>query len=318
MTSRKQKNWKGKTGGTLWMQRSLIYIYKVVGLRPMYAVMALVVPFYMLFSHKGYLSAYRFFRQRMNYGRLRSFINVYKNHFVFGQIIIDRFAVYAGKKFKLEMEGYDLFLENVRSSKGFIMLSSHVGNYEMAGYSLVSEQKPFHALVYGGETATVMSNRVRIFGGNNIDLIPISDDMSHVFAMSKALADGDILSMSGDRVFGSNKTCRCSFLGSEAAFPIGPYVLARQREVNVLAVFVMKESTENYRVIIKRLLSPSQTNPFATPKEPFRHPKGTLSQPETNPFENPKETLAKSFAAILESIVKQYPTQWFNYYDFWE
>lgn len=296
MTSENQKKWKGKTGGTMWMQRSLIYIYKVVGLRPMYAVMALVVPFYMLFSHKGYLSTYRFFRQRMKYGRLRSFINVYKNHFVFGQIIIDRFAVYAGKKFNLKMDGYELFQQKVNSPEGFIMLSSHVGNYEMAGYSLVSDKKPFHALVYGGETATVMSNRMRIFSGNNIDLIPISDDMSHVFAMSKALADGDILSLSGDRAFGSNKTCRCQFLGKEAAFPLGPFALAQQRGVDVLAVFVMKENTDTYRVIIKGLLLQSKTNPFSMQKESF----------------------CKAFGTLLESVLAQYPTQWFNYYDFWE
>jgi predicted LPLAT superfamily acyltransferase len=27
--------------------------------------------------------------------------------------------------------------------------------------------------------------------------------------------------------------------------------------------------------------------------------------------------LAQSFAEQLESIVRRYPTQWFNYFDFW-
>ena len=157
-----EKKWNGKTGGTPFMQVSLMKLYKIVGLRPMYAVLALVVPFYMLFAHKGYIVTYRFFRRRMGYGRMKSFVNVYRNHFVFGQVIIDRFAAYSGMKFKLNMDGYDKFLSYADQPEGFIMLSSHVGNYEMAGYTLVSEKKPFNALVYGGETEMVMGNRQRM------------------------------------------------------------------------------------------------------------------------------------------------------------
>jgi len=299
------------------MQQSLIYIYKAVGLRPMYAVMALIVPFYMLFSHKGYISTYRFFRQRMGYGRLCAFANVYKNHFIFGQIILDRFAVYAGKKFRLEMDGYDLFLKKAAAPEGFIMLSSHVGNYEMAGYCLVSETKPFRALVYDAETATVMNNRLRVLGGNNISLIPIKDDLSHVFAINEALTSGDILSMSGDRIFGSNKTCRCSFLGKDASFPVGAFALACQRKVDVLCVFVMKKDTNTYHVIIKELTPNSEIGSFAFQKSLYCNPKEALSPSEIGSFASQKSLYCKSFAKMLEDVLRQYPTQWFNYYDFW-
>lgn len=290
------ESWSGKTGGTLWMQRSLLWIYRLVGLRAMYGVMALIVPFYMLFAHKGYISTYRFFRQAMHYGIAKSFVYVYRNHFVFGQVILDRFASYAGKKFDLRMDGYDRFLEMADGNDGFIMLSSHVGNYELAGYTLVSEKKPFKALVFGGETAAVMENRMRVLGYNNISLIPISDDMSHLFKMNNALADGEILSMSGDRVMGG-KTFECDFLGAKAKFPAGPFVLAVEREVKMLAVFVMKESVDTYHVVIKEL--------------------STVTSEEMNRREKMK-SLAQSFADELSSIVKEYPSQWFNYYNFWK
>lgn len=277
------------------MQRALIVVYRLVGLRPMYAVMALVVPFYMLLGHRGYMVAYRFFRQRLNYGRVKAFLSVYRNHYVFGQIILDRFAAYAGKKFRLNMDGYDKFLSMADGEEGFIMLSSHVGNYEMAGYTLVSEKKPFKALVYGGETATVMENRLRILGHNHISLIPISQDMSHVFIMSDALSKGEILSMSGDRLLGA-KSVGCTFFGATAQFPIGPFALAVQREAKVLAVFVMKESVNSYHVHIKEI---------------------TYSGEERKTKEK-IALLAQSFADELERTVLQYPTQWFNYYDFWE
>ena len=30
------------------------------------------------------------------------------------------------------------------------------------------------------------------------------------------------------------------------------------------------------------------------------------------------EQLAKNYAKELESVLKEYPDQWFNFYDFWE
>lgn len=293
---KREEGWSGKTGGTLWMQRSLLWVYRLVGLRVMYAVMAFIVPFYMLFAHKGYISTYRFFRRKMHYGVAKSFVYVYRNHFVFGQVILDRFAAYAGKKFHLRMEGYDRFLEMADGKDGFIMLSSHVGNYELAGYTLLSAKKPFKALVFGGETAAVMENRMRVLGYNNISLIPISDDLSHLFIMNNALANGEILSMSGDRVMGG-KNFECDFMGGKAMFPAGPFVLAVEREVKMLAVFVMKESVSGYHVVIKEL------SPIAS---------GESTRKEK------MQLLAQSFADELASIVNEYPSQWFNYYNFWK
>lgn len=289
------KKWSGKTGGTPWMQRALIVVYRTVGLRPMYIMMAFIIPFYMLLGHRGYIAAYHFFRKRMHYGWAKSFLCVYRNHYVFGQIILDRFAAYAGKKFHLCMDGYDKFLHMADGKEGFIMLSSHVGNYEMAGYTLVSEKKPFKALVYGGETVTVMKNRLRILGHNHISLVPISGDLSHVFIMSDALSKGEILSMSGDRVI-SSKTIECTFFNEKAKFPMGPFALAVQREARILAVFVMKKSADKYHVHIKEITS---TESGKTKKEHM-------------------ESLAQGFANELEHIVRKYPMQWFNYYNFWE
>lgn len=130
------KDWKGVTGGTPWMQRMLVAWFRFSPLIIPYFCMAWVVPFYMIFNHNGYLAIYRYFRNRHGYGRLKAFIYVYINHFRFGQIIIDRFAMYAGKHFEMEIEGQDMFDELDNSDDGFIQLSSHVGNYELAGYSL--------------------------------------------------------------------------------------------------------------------------------------------------------------------------------------
>lgn len=287
--------WSGKTDGQPWMQRSLIAMFRVLPLWLLYGVMALVVPFYMVFNKKGYQAIYRFFHGRMGYGPLKSFCNVYLNHYRFGQVVLDRFGAYAGKKYQFECADLGLMerLENL--PEGFLMLSSHVGCYEMAGYSLSPKIKKMSALVFGGETATVMENRKRVLGKNNIRMIPVKEDLSHLFALNAALDAGEIVSMPADRVFGSQKSVECQFFGAKAHFPLGAFAMAVQKEVSVLAVFVMKEGMRKYKGYIREIGCDGQG--------------GRREQ---------MARLAQCFATELEDIVRHYPTQWFNYFDFWK
>ena len=274
--------WSGKTDGQPWMQRSLIAMFRVVPLWLPYGVMALVVPFYMIFNRKGYKAMYRFFRERLGFGQWKSFWKVYANHFRFGQIILDRFGVYAGKKYRFITEGQELMDELETHPEGFVNLSSHVGNYEIAGYSLKPKSKRFNALVYAGETATVMENRQKMLSQNNMSMIPVKEDMSHLFLLNNAIDNGEIVSMPADRIFGSQKVVECQFFGEKARFPMGAFTLASKKNVAMLAVFVMKESYKTYHAYVRGIKN------------------------------------AQDFADNLEEIVRKYPTQWFNYFDFWK
>jgi predicted LPLAT superfamily acyltransferase len=250
----------------------------------------------MLFAHRGYVAMYHFFRRQLRYAPLKAFRKVYANHFAFGQIILDRFAVYAGKHFELTIEGNEYFTDLVTQPEGFIMLSSHVGNFELAGYSLVAKDKQFYSLVFPNEKETVMENRAQQFEQHNILMVPVREDMSHLFIVNDALCNGNIVTMPGDRIFGSQKSVTCPFMEGYARFPLGPFALAVQRHVPLLTLFVMKESVNRYRLHVLPLQLPPDAAQ-ATSREQMA-------------------ILAQQFASQLESIVRRYPTQWFNYYKF--
>ena len=267
---------------------------KVIDRRVIYCFMAIVVPFYMIFHHDSYVATYRFFRQRFHFGRIKSFLKVYGNHFRFGQVIIDRYAAYAGKKFRFELDGNGRFMELVNGERGFVQLSSHAGNYEMVGYGLTSTAKKINGLFYGGESKVMMDFRRKILAMHNVNLIEVDESMSHIFNMNAAIDRGEIVSMTGDRLFGSAKAIKCMFLGKEASFPMGPFALAVQKEVPMLAVFSMRYHGR-YRVYVR-----------------------DIKQDESLPVRARMTDMARSFAAELEKVVRMYPTQWFNYYDFWK
>ena len=79
----KEREWEGVTGGTTLGQKAMKITFSVVNVRVGYVILAFVVPFYMLFRRKGYLSIYRYFRWQHGYSPLKSFFYTYRNHFCF-------------------------------------------------------------------------------------------------------------------------------------------------------------------------------------------------------------------------------------------
>lgn len=175
-----------------------------------------------------------------------------------------------------------------------MMLSSHIGCYEIAGYTLVAPNKPIHALVYGGEKTTVMSGRAERFVHNNVSMIPVQPDMSHLFLVNEALANHEIVSMPADRVVGSSKQLEAMLLGASAKLPMGPFSVATMRGLDVLAVNVMKTSAKQYTAYVT----------------PLRYDKQATRKVQM-------QQLADGYAKELERMLRLYPEQWYNFYEFW-
>ncbi len=289
------EDWKGTTGGMPWMQRTLIKWLAVADPRFIYGVMAIVILFYMLFGHKGYIAMYHFYRRARKESWYRAFIHVYQNHYCFGQVVIDRFAAFGGKRFKFEFEekNYAAYQKLMHQEAGFVQVSSHMGNYEMAGYSLCSDTKKLFPLVFMGETETMMMNRQKMFAENNIEMVPVSPDMSHIFTLNNALRDGHVVSMPGDRVFGSPKALTCDFMGGKCDLPIGPFQMAVTRNLPAVSVFIMKVRWDTYRVHVDIV-----------------YPDESLTKKER------MQVMAQHFADQMSHIVDLYPTQWYNYFEF--
>lgn len=288
---------KNTTFGTGWMHRQLIGMLRVMDVRTFYVLTSLfVMPICLLLNtNHSRTTAYHYFRRRMGYGRWKAAWHVYRNHCLFGQVVIDRFAMFAGKKFVLKIEGYEQFRQLEQQADAFMIFSSHIGCYEAAGYSLVSETKRFNALVYGGEKASVMEGRKKKLDRHNIRMIPVMPDMSHLFLVNEALANQEIVSMPADRIVGSPKSIEVTFLRAKARLPMGPFMVATMRGFDALAVNVLKTSAKKYTVYVSR-----------------------LSYDKLAPRKQQLQQLADSYAAELERRVRQYPDQWYNFYEFWE
>ena len=264
------------------MHRWLIKLLKGIDIRIVYIFTYIFVIPPCLFRD-GFKPIYHYFRQRWGYGPIKAFRMTYRNHYMFAQVVIDR-----------TIDGFEHFRRLADRPGAFVLLSSHVGNYEMAGYTLVSDRKRLNALVFSGEKQTVMEHRTEMFADKNIRMIPVSDDMSHLFLLDQAIQQGEIISMPADRIFGSQKSVTMKLLGAEVRLPLGPFSVATMRGLNVLTVNVMKTATNSYKIYVK-----------------------PLDYDKQSPRRQQISQLAQGYAAELERILTMYPTQWYNYFEYW-
>ena len=73
-------------------------------------------------------------------------------------------------------------------------------------------------------------------------------------------------------------------------------MMALQRGLPTITIFVMKISSYRYKVYLREVKCDER--PYANRQEKAQN-------------------LAQHFAAEMEKVVRLYPDQWFNYFEFW-
>lgn len=287
-------SWKGKTRGGLLGYKIFIFILKNLGLRAAYLLLVFVSFYFVFFAPTSTKSIYSFFRNRLKKGRLHSLWAIYKTYFSFGQALIDRTAVLAGltDKFTYNFDGEEYIHTIAKEGNGGVLISIHGGNWSMAGSMLednVGSNARVNIVMLEAEYQKIQAFLEKIQVKQAANIIGIGDDFSHIIAMGTALRNGELLCMHGDRFLPGAETIEVDFLGAKAHLPAGPFQLITRMKVPYTIVFAFKETVSHYHY-------------YSTP--PYRN--ATSAQ-----------DAAQYFATSVEEKIKQYPYQWYNFYDFW-
>lgn len=292
-----EESWEGKTRGGVLGYKIFVWTLRNLGISFAYFLLIFVVSYFMVSSGKAFKFIFSYFHERMNYGKLKSFFSVYRNYYVFGQILVDKLALLAGfqNKFTFDFEGEEYLRQ---MDKGGLLISGHAGNWEIAGQLLVRLEKKINILMYDAEHQKIKGYLADVLR-RNVSFIIIKEDYSHLQQIKEAFARGEIIAMHGDRFIEGNKTMVTDFLGKPAAFPLGPVNLAARFNVPAAYVFAVKETRSHYHF-------------YSTPLQHIEF---------SNNLKKRDAILTgavKKFVDAFETVVFKYPLQWFNYYDFWK
>lgn len=292
------RKWSGKTQGGTFGQKSVLFYFKYGSLRLAYLFLYFIIPFYLIFDRKGYHAIHWYSKHCINKKRSFHLPFIFKNFYNFGQVFIDRFALFGNPKNRFEFiyENKELFDQYLKGEKGFIVTSAHVGNFELLSYSIDKIEKTLHPILFGGEAEVFQKLRSGVFSDKNIEPIILNEEGSYIFEINNALQKGGIVSMPADRTIGKSKVFTTQFLGHSATFPLGVFHIASSLDVPILTIFVVKEKYKVYKVYISEL----------------------QVDREVQNKHKTAELLGNAYVHNLERILQKYPNQWYNFYQFWD
>jgi predicted LPLAT superfamily acyltransferase len=288
--------WEGKSKGTALGYQIFVWILKKFGVLPAYFLLRFVAFYFFITSIKANKQIVSLYRHKLGYSWLSAKRMLYKNAYLLGQSIIDKVVVMSGIKnaFTYEFDGEENLREIASLKKGGILLSAHIGNWDIAGHLLKRLQTRINIVMFDGEHEKIKEYLNNITGEKSVNLILIKEDLSHIYEISEAFKNNELVCMHADRFLEGNKTICADFLGQAARFPIGPFVLAATFKVPVSFVFAVKESNLHYHLFASKIKSYEQLQKSAV-----------IAQ------------ILDDYKSEMEVKVKKYPEQWFNYYNFW-
>lgn len=289
------QQWQGKSKANTTGYKIFVFLLEKFGVQAAYSLLYFVSFYYFLFSHKTSKPILYFYQKRLGFSKLKSVRYLYKNYFTLGQTLIDKVALLAQIKtsFTYEFDGKHHLEEIVKRGKGGMLISAHVGNWEAAGQMLEHINAKVNIVMYDGEDENIKKYLDSVTGERSFKIIYVKNDLSHIFQIKNALAANEIVCIHADRFLPGNKTISTDFLGEQAQFPYGPFLLSLKMDAPSVFVFAFKETDEHYHF-------------YSSPLHYYSKSNGDTEQ-----------TVLSDFKTDLENKIKQYPTQWFNYFDFY-
>ena len=291
-------SWEGKTRGGTLGYRIFIFLLEKINIRFSYALLRAVAAYFWIFSNKKPLLY--FYQNRLQFSKMATYKAIYKNYVMLGECLLDKIVVMAGikNKFTFDFDGETHLHQLAREKKGGILIGAHIGNWEIAGHLLKRIDTKVHIVMLDAEHQKIKELLQDVLKEKHMSIIPIKDNYDHLYAIEEALNKGEFIAIHGDRFLPGTKTVNNYFLNEEAQFPTGPFYMASKFKAPVCYVSAIKTSRYHYK---------------------FR-----ATKPEILPFPGKLKTrnqdlkiMIEPYVRNLELIVREDPSQWFNFYPFW-
>jgi len=221
----------------------------------------------------------------------------------FGHAALDKGAMWAGAfpPDAVEFDDPGVFERFRRDGRGSLFIGSHLGNLEvLRAFGDAVQGLKVNALVFTRHSPKF--NRVlSVVSPRALERTMQVDSLGPdtVVKLAAKLAAGEHVAIVADRVSVHHKerSIEAPFLGVPAPFPEGPFILASLLGCPVYLIYCLRIGRK-YRVFME---------PFADP----------LELPRERRREILERTVAR-YAERLEAHCLLAPTQWFNFFQFWD
>ncbi len=269
------------------------------GLYAAYFLLYGVTLHYWLFDTKAVKTASAYLKRRFPLdSKITIRFKVYKLFYSQGRQLIDRIAKISGAiDFVFNFVDMDMLNQLASSKKGYILLTAHAGNWQLAMTELEQFDKKI-SLVMRSENNEAVKKALNInTTDDKFGIISPEEHLGGVVPVIKELNDGNIVSYMGDRSYGF-ESLNVNFMGDKANFPYGAFAIAAATKVPVVIALASKIGFKTYKVDFTNIINPEYKS--------RKNKKNQLSE------------WVQEYADILNDFFEEYPYQCFLFHDVWE
>ncbi|NVN84162.1 glycosyltransferase [Vibrio sp. Scap24] len=307
-----QPHWsRTQERGTVLGIKLLLTIYTLLGRGVFNLILRGVMRYYHLTGKRArnaseqYLFQLKAYAEQQNI-ELPTELTSYNHLLSFGHTMLDKLAAWKGdfSAENLTIHGQDQFENMVANQQGVLILGSHLGNIELCrALGRRHSNIKINALVFTEHAERFNSVMKAVNPQSDLNLIQVTSmGPDTAILLQQKLEQGEWIVIVGDRTSTSkeSRSVWAEFLGKEAPFPQGPFMLASVLKAPVFLLFGLRDD--------------SQKKPHFNVY--FEHFSDKIELPRKTREQSLKQVV-QQYADRLQHYTLKAPLQWYNFFNFW-
>lgn len=224
---------------------------------------------------------------------------IYRTMWNFAWCLSERYeGLSTDRRISTTHEGREIWDAITAEKQGFILVTAHIGHWEVGSFTASAEVRRTVHLIREKETDPRAQRFVeeliaRQTAGYAVHFA--QEDFSLGARLLAALRRGDLVALQGDRPRTGGRTVQVLFFDRPLGLPGGPAALARATGAKLLPVFVLREGRLRARVV-------------------FRPP---IAVARSRDRDADVAAATREIAANVEWAVRRRPYQWFVFRELW-
>ncbi|MEZ8289241.1 glycosyltransferase [Vibrio sp. 10N.237.312.B06] len=310
--STEQPHWsRTQERGTVLGIKLLLAVYSLLGRGVFNLILRGVMRYYHLTGKRARNASEQYLFQLKTYAEQQNIdlpaeLTSYNHLLSFGHTMLDKLAAWKGdfSVDNLTIHGQEQFESMVENQQGVLILGSHLGNIELCrALGRRHSHIKINALVFTEHAERFNSVMKAVNPQSDLNLIQVTSmGPDTAILLQQKLEQGEWIVIVGDRTSTSkeSRSVWAEFLGKEAPFPQGPFMLASVLKAPVFLLFGLRDD--------------SQTKPHFNVY--FEHFSDKLELPRKTREQSLQQVVQK-YADRLQHYTLKAPLQWYNFFNFW-
>lgn len=181
--------------------------------------------------------------------------------------------------------------EVLKKGKGGIILTAHIGNWELGGFVISRLGYPLIAVALPHKERSInnLFNSQRQSQG--ITIVPNNVAIRECI---KGLKENRMIALLGDRDFNATGEMM-DFLGQKARIPKGPAAFSLKTGAAIIPAFLIRDGKDHFTLTIH---------------DPIFPPEGCEER-------HALKTMMQKYITVIEETIRRHPTQWYMFQRFW-